>query len=435
MSEALSKIGKFRIVEEIGKGSMGTVYRAYDPYMQRNVAIKVTDPKSLADEKIRRRLVELFFTEAKIYGMLDHRNILPVYDAGQDGDLYYLVMEFIENSRTLFPYCRPDNLLPISKAVQLLYQCCKGLQYAHSRKVIHLDIKPGNIMLTPDDTVRLADFGLAKILYPDTDYLHLEHLLGTPTHISPERLRREPVNHQADIYSLGVVLFGLLTGHRPFLSKNLHDLIEQILKSEPPLLRMYRPNVPDILEPIVKKALSKDLKSRYQSAAEMAADLNAIHKKLVHAVVTTDMDMREKLERLKKVRFFKDFFEIELSEVINSGEWLDYAAGQVIISEGDLDDSFYVIVDGEVSVMVGGNFITALRAGDSFGEMAYIAKRPRTASIEAGEDVTVLKISNELLESISVYCQLKFTKVFLNTLIARLSGINRKLAGKDDDKE
>jgi serine/threonine protein kinase len=434
MSKTLSKIGKFRIAEKIGKGSMGTVYRAYDPFMKRNVAIKVTDPKSLTDEAIRQRLVELFFTEAQIYGVLDHRNILPVYDAGQDGDLYYLVMEYIENSRTLHPYCQPDNLLPVPKAVELLYQCCKGLQYAHSRNVIHLDIKPGNIMLTPDDTVRLADFGLAKILHPESDFLHLDHILGTPTHIAPERLRREPVNHQADIYSLGVVMFGLLTGHRPFSSKKMHDLIGQILEDEAPLLRQYRSDVPDILEPIVKKALAKNVKDRYRSAADMAVDLNTIHKKLVHVVVTTDVGMREKLERLKKLRFFRDFFEIELSEVINAGEWLEYSAGQVIISEGNLDDSFYVIVDGEVSVAVGREFITALRAGDCFGEMAYTSKRPRTAGIGARSDVTALKISNEMLESTSVYCQLKFTKIFLNTLIARLSGINSKLLGRGDQE-
>ncbi len=432
MSATPTKIGKFRISEELGKGSMGTVYRAYDPYMQRNVAIKVTDPKSLSDEKIRRRLVELFFTEAQVYGMLDHRNILPVYDAGQDGDLYYLVMEYIENSRTLRPYSRPDNLLPIPKAVEILYQCCKGLQYAHSRNVIHLDIKPGNIMLTPDDTVRLADFGLAKILHPETDSLHLEQLLGTPTHISPERLRRDPVNNQADIYSLGVVMFGLLTGHRPFSSKDLHDLLDQITENEAPPLRKYRPDVPDLLEPIVKKALAKDVRDRYRNASDMAADLNAIHKKLVHVVVTADVGTREKLERLKKLRFFRDFFEIELSEVINAGEWLDYSAGQVIISEGDLDDSFYILVNGDVSVMVGGEFITALRSGDCFGEMAYISKRPRTARIKAEGDVTVLKLNNEMLESTSVYCQLKFTKVFLNTLIARLTRADWKPVDKDD---
>jgi CRP-like cAMP-binding protein len=243
------------------------------------------------------------------------------------------------------------------------------------------------------------------------------------------------VNHQADIYSLGVVMFGLLTGHRPFVSKDLHDLLNQITENEAPALRQYRPDIPDLLEPIVKKALAKDIKDRYQNASDMGANLNAIHKKLVHAVVITDVGMREKLERLKKLRFFKDFFEIELSEVINASEWLEYSAGQVIISEEDLDDSFYVVVTGEVSVMVEGKFITELRAGDCFGEMAYISKRPRTAGIEASSDVTALKVNNAMLESVSVYCQLKFTKVFLNTLLARLSGINRKLVGKDGKGE
>jgi serine/threonine protein kinase len=431
VNEALSKIGKFRIIGQIGKGSMGTVYQAFDPYMQRKVAIKVTDPKSLSDDKIRRRLVELFFTEAQIYGMLDHRNILPVYDAGEDGDRYYLVMEYIQDSKTLQHFGRADSLLPVPKAVEILYQCCKGLQYAHSRNVIHLDIKPTNIMLTPDDRVKLADFGLAKILHADSDRLYLENILGTPTHISPERLLQEPVNHQADIYSLGVVMFVLLTGHRPFSAPDLDGLLMRILNDAPPLLKQYRSDVPDLLEQIVRKAMARDLKDRYQNAADMAADLNAFHKKIVHAVVTTDVGMREKLDRLAKLPFFKDFFEIELSEVVNASEWLEYEAGRTVLNEGDLDESFYVLVTGEVTALVGGNAVTSLRAGDCFGEMAYVAKRPRTVSIRSASDVAVLKISNELLEKTSVFCQLKFTKMFLNTLIGRLSSTRKRKAGPD----
>lgn len=421
MNQVPSKIAKFRITGKIGQGSMGSVYRAFDPYMQRNVAIKVTDPKSLSDDKTRRRLVELFFTEAQIYGLLDHRSILPVYDAGQHGDLYYLVMEYIEDSRTLQLYCQQDNLLPIPKAVELLYQCCKGLQYAHSRNVIHLDIKANNIMLTPDGRPKLADFGLAKILHPDTEHMYLENILGTPMHLSPERLLKEPVNHQADIYSIGVVMYFLLTGRRPFPGPSLDELVLQIIHDEPPALAQYRPDVPDLLEPILRKALAKDVKDRYSSASDMAADLNAFHKKIVHAVVTSDVGMREKLDRLARLPFFRDFFEIELSEVVNAGEWLEFAPGQMILGEGDLDESFYVIIEGEVTVLVGGSIMTALRAGDCFGEMAYVAKRPRTVSIRSATDVAALKISNELLEKTSVFCQLKFTKMFLNTLIGRLS--------------
>jgi len=426
MSNEPVKIGKFRIIEKIGKGSMATVYRAYDPYMQRYVSIKVTDPKSLSDDKIRRRLVEFFFAEAQIYGMLHHRNILPVFDAGEDGNLYYLVMEYIENSRTVQTHCQPDNLLPIPTVVAILYQCCKGLQYAHSHNVLHLDIKPSNIMLTPDDRVKLADFGLAKIMHPDTDTLYLENLLGTPSHISPEQLLRKPVNPQADIYSLGVVMYSLLTGHRPFSSPDLKELLRKILHSELPSLKQYRPDVPDLLEAIVSRALARDTKERYAGAGDMAADLNAFHKKCMHDVVTSDIGMREKLDRLAKVPFFRDFFETELVEVVAAGEWLEYAADQMILNEGDLDESFYVIIDGAVSVLVCGKVTTALQTGDCFGEMAYVSKRPRAASIQAKTSVTVLKINKEILETISVYCQLKFSKVFLNTLIARLSSSNEE---------
>jgi len=168
------------------------------------------------------------------------------------------------------------------------------------------------------------------------------------------------------------------------------------------------------------------LKDRYQSAADMAADLNALHRKIVHAVVTTDVGMREKLDRLVKLSFFRDFFETELTEVVSAGDWLEYPAGQVILGEGDLDDSFSVIVEGEVSVIEGGRVITTLRPGDCFGEMAYVARRPRTVTIQSATDVVVLKIINELLEKTSVYCQLKFTKLFLDTLIERLSSPGRK---------
>ena len=424
MSEAPFKIGKFRIIEKIGKGSMSTVYRAYDPYMQRYVAIKVTDPNSLTDEKVRRRLVQFFFAEAQVYGMLDHRNILPVYDAGEDENRYYLVMEYIENSRTILNHCQPNNLLPVQTAVAILYQCCKGLQYAHSHNVLHLDIKPSNIMLTPDDRVKLADFGLAKIMHPDTDSLYLENLVGTPSHISPEQLLKKPVNPQADVYSLGVVMFSLLTGYRPFTSPDLKELLKKVLYSETPLLKEHRPDLPDALQAIVSRALAKDIKDRYAGAGDMAADLNSFHKKSIHAVVTSDIGMREKLDRLTRVPFFRDFFETELSEVVAAGEWLEYAEGQMILTEGDLDESFYVMVDGAVSVLVNGRFITALRTGDCFGEMAYVAKRTRDASIQAKTSVTVLKINKEVLEAISVYCQLKFSKVFLNTLIARLATHN-----------
>lgn len=427
MSDSIEKIGKFRVMRKIGQGSMAAVYQAYDPYMARTVAVKITDPRSLSDDTVRGRLMELFFTEAKIYGMLDHRNILPVYDAGEaDGNLYYLVMEYIEDSRTLLRYCKPDSLLPVPAAIEILFQCCKGLQYAHSRKVIHLDIKPNNIMLTPEHQVKIADFGLAKILHPDAEHLRLEHIQGTPTHISPERLRKEQVNHQSDIYSLGVVMYFLLTGRLPFTNPDLAELVRMILRDEPPPLKRYRPELPDEAEAIVRMAMAKNIGNRYQSAGDMAADLNSLHQQLVHSDVTVDIGSREKLSSLRKLSFFGNFFERELLEVIGMSAWLEFDPGRLILGEGELDESFYVIVKGRATVHeASGQTLCTLGPGDCFGEMAYIARRPRTVDIRSLDSITVLKISNELLEKTSVYCQLKFTKAFLDTLIRRLSGDRR----------
>ncbi len=423
MDDVQQKIGKFRITRRIGQGSMATVYQADDPYMARTVAIKVTDPRSLSDNVTRRRLIDLFFAEAKIYGLLDHRNILPVYDAGQDGERYYLVMEYIEDSRTLLPYCKPANLLPVPTAIEILHQCCKGLHYAHSRNVIHLDVKPNNIMLTPDDRVKLADFGLARILHPDADHLYLEHIQGTPTHISPERLRQEPVNHQSDIYSLGVVMFFLLTGHLPFKSPDLKELIKMILRDDPPALTHFRAEIPAEAESIVRRAMARELRDRYPDAGEMAADLNALHRKLAHIAVTAEVGAQEKLATLKKLSFFGRFFESELLEVVGVSEWLEFGPDELILGEGELDESFYVIVQGTAAVVLSGGSIPAtLRTGDCFGEMAYVPRRPRAVSIRSVTSATVLRIGTELLEKVSVYCQLKFTKAFLDTLIRRLSG-------------
>ncbi len=418
------KIGKFRIIRTLGKGSMATVYQAYDPFMQRQVALKVTDPLALSDDHVRRRLVELFFAEAQIYGMLHHRNILPVYDAGEDGDLYYLVMEYIEDSESLLRFCEPDALLPIPQVVDILYQCCKGLQYAHGQGVIHLDIKPANIMLAAGGRVKLADFGLARILHEDTDHLALENIRGTPTHIAPERLRREPVNHQADIYSLGVVMYCLLTGQRPFMAPDLRGLIDQVLHADPAPLAHWRSDVPEPFERIVRRAMARDPRMRYASAAEMAADLHVWYERTANAVAPADTGTQERVRGLAALPFFRDFFETELTEVVNAGEWREIEAGHEVLAEGGLDEAFYVIVNGEASVLLGDTVVNTLITGDCFGEMPGAA-RPRATAIRAESELEVLKVCNDSLEKTSVYCRLKFTKAFLNTLLERLSHADR----------
>jgi serine/threonine protein kinase len=364
--------------------------------------------------------------------MLDNKFILSVHDAGVEGDLLYLVMEYIKGGSTLKDFCTPDKLLPIPKVIELIYKCCRGLAYAHSRDVIHRDIKPTNILLTEDTDVRIADFGIAQLLKGgDTQVVGV---IGSPLYMSPEQISGKALTNQTDIYSLGVVLFELLTGQLPFQADTFPALYQKILHEEPPLLSALRQDIPGYLEVVIKKALAKNLATRYPNAVDFSADLYLAFKQQRVVVTGVETDRREKFERLRKVSFFTDFFDSELWEAIDAGEWQEFGPGQVIVHEGDIADSFYVIVKGSVQVMREGAALTTLKAGDCFGEMAYFSGAKRSADILATEDTIILKINSATMEKASMNCQLRFMKTFLSTLIERLSGTSARAAGKKGDE-
>lgn len=423
------KLGKYEITGELGKGNMATVYYGYDPFISRDVAVKVAHPAQIRDENLGPKFKKMFFNEARIAGMLDHKYILPVYDAGIEGDLLYIVMEQVKGGETLNKYCDKNNLLPIPKVLEIIYKCCKALNYAHTRNVIHRDIKPSNILVTEDLDIRISDFGIAQIV--KTEATQEVELLGTPLYMSPEQINEEVLTGQTDLFSLGVVMYKLLTGNNPFSGEKMQTLLKKILHDEPPLLRSFRDDLPESLEFVIKRALAKNPNARYPSGNDFAADLTLAFNQFKHRIKsdgTADSSIKEKFDLLKGNRFFSDFFDSELNDVINASEWLDFSAGQTIINEGDFDDSFFIIIKGEVFVQKAGATITRLSAGDCFGEMGYFSKVKRTASIVAADDVTITKVSNTLMEKAPVNCQLRFMKKFLYTLIHRLTVTSEKLA-------
>jgi serine/threonine protein kinase len=432
MMKKPKRLGKYEILKEVGQGNMATVYMGHDPYINRDVAVKVALPEIIKDKSLSAQFKRMFFNEARIAGMLDNKFILSVYDAGVEGDLLYLVMEYIKGGNTLKDFCTPDKLLPIPKVIELIYKCCRGLAYAHSRDVIHRDIKPTNILLTEDTDVRIADFGIAQLLKGgDTQVVGV---IGSPLYMSPEQISGKALTNQTDIYSLGVVLFELLTGQLPFQADTFPALYQKILHEEPSLLSALRQDIPGYLEVVIKKALAKNLATRYPNAVDFSADLYLAFKQQRVVVTGVETDRREKFERLRKVSFFTDFFDSELWEAIDAGEWQEFGPGQVIVHEGDIADSFYVIVKGSVQVMREGAALTMLKAGDCFGEMAYFSGAKRSADILATEDAIILKINSAMIEKASMNCQLRFMKTFLSTLIERLSGTSARAAGKKGDE-
>jgi serine/threonine protein kinase len=421
------RLGKFDIVRELGRGSMAVVYMGYDPFMDRNVAVKVALPKYLRDPETGPQFKKMFFNEARIAGMLDNKFILPVYDAGIEGDLLYIVMEFVPGGKTLKDFCKPETLLPIPKVLEIVYKCCRALDYAHSRDVIHRDIKPTNILVTEDMDVRIADFGIAQVIKAeDTQVMGV---MGSPRYMSPEQLSEKTLTNQTDIFSLGVVMYELLTANLPFNANNLPGLANQILNEEQPLLQDHRPDIPDAFEMIVKRALAKNPVARYPRGMDFASDINLAFKHQSHVVTRSDSTKQEKFKRLKANIFFKDFFDSEIWEVIDHSEWAEYAPNEVIVTEGDLDDSFYIIIKGNVEVRKGDARLSTLTEGDCFGEMAYFSKSKRTASIVSADDVMLTKVTSSGMEKASTNCQLRFMKVFLYTLIERLTKTSAKLTG------
>ena len=412
------KIGKYLIINEVGRGTTGTVYLSHDPYSRRDVAVKVYS--SVADDDPARAKIarKMFFNEAHMVGMLQHPNILPIHDAGEEEGKYYVVMEHVQRARTLEAYCRPDNLLHVEDVVKIIYKCAKALHYAHKRGVIHRDIKPSNIMLTNDNDVRIIDFGIA--ILRDSDISKIEGIAGSPSYMSPEQVQGADLTPASDLYSLGAVMYELLTGFRPFRASSLSKLLNQIVYATPPPIHTLRLGVPEELEEFVAVALQKDPANRYSSGADFGARLTRVYHQLKGQ--WDGIDQQEHFDILRRLSFFHDFSQSEIRELLRASEWREYGAGDEIVREGTADDRFYVIVTGGVAVESNGRALGALRVGDCFGETGDVSGARSSAGFRAQEAVTVLSVSSTMLEQVSTECQLRFNKVFLRTMIRRLQG-------------
>ena len=412
------KIGKYVIINKIGKGSTGMVYLSHDPYYRRDVAIKVYNIEEDHDPNRASVSRKMFFNEAHMVGMLQHPNIMPIYDAGEEDGKYYVVTEHIQGARTLAAYCRPDNLLRIDDVVEVVYKCAKALHYAHGRGVIHRDIKPSNLMLTIDNDVRIIDFGIAIV--SDSEVSRIEGIAGSPSYMSPEQVQSEDLTPRSDLYSLGAVMYELLTGFRPFRADNLSKLLHQIVYATPPPIHTYRDDLSEELEQVVAMTMQKLPEKRTPNGNAMAADLTRVYQDLRQKY--DSLDNQEHFDLLRTLTFFHDFSHAEIWEVLRASDWHEYRENEDIVKEGEIDDRFYIIVAGSVKVQANGNNLGELGSGDCFGETSYVRGAKRQASIQAVGAVTILRVSSTLMEQVSSACQLRFNKVFLRSLITRLQG-------------
>jgi len=420
----MENIGKYQILRELGSGATSTVYLATDPFNEQLVAVKLFDLGILRDLSRAKVFRKLLMTEASLAGKLSHPHIAKILDAVMEGDLNYVVMEFVEGS-TLDEFTAVDKLLPVGTIAEIAYKCCKALEYAQHQGVIHRDIKPANILMKGEADIKISDFGAAAL---QSDQSTQVTGVGSPAYMSPEQVREEKLTHQTDIYSLGVVMYKLLTGKLPFEASNNSSMIYNIINIDPPKPSIFRPDLPPEMDAIVKKAMAKDTAKRYQTWEEFANDLVGFSTNIVPS--KTEIQDTEKFDKLRSLGFFKNFSDVELWEVLRLSVWRKVPESEYILRDGESGRSFFILAQGTVRVMKEGRLLSLLRGGDCFGEMAHLLERDfkRGTDVVAKDDTVLIEINPDALEHATPGCRFQFSDAFLRMLVKRLSVANTRLS-------
>ena len=285
MNILISNLGRYEVLGELGQGAMGVVYKARDPLIDRVVAIKTINLSLAMDEK--EEYEGRFYQEAKAAGRLNHPNIVTIYDVGKSGDVAYIAMELLEG-RELRDIMNEGALLPIDQVLNIVAQVAQGLAYAHEYEIVHRDVKPSNIMVIRDGHVKITDFGIARMASSSVR-TQTGMVLGSPKYMSPEQVMGKSIDQRSDIFSLGVMLYEMLTGQAPFDGENVNAIMYQTLNGIPPPPNTANPAVPEMVNFIVAKALAKGVDDRYQNAKDFAVDLRTCRDTLPRSIPQLDL--------------------------------------------------------------------------------------------------------------------------------------------------
>lgn len=404
----IDTVGRYKIIRKLGQGGSGVVYMGLDPYIKRVVAIKLS---KFNTDKERSH----FFVEAQSAGRLSHPNIVSIYDAGVYRDYCYMAIEYVKGD-TLLKYCKKENQLPVNTIIKIIINVCNALDYAHQQKVIHRDIKPTNIMMDSSLFPKITDFSIAHISEATLDMA----ILGTPRYMSPEQLKDSKVSAISDIFSLGCVLYELLAGVKAFPGDNHFSIMYKISNEDPVPVSSLRSGIPKILDEIIQKTLAKNPDDRYQSCIELSYDLRVVQRGLAGS--QGNERVNDIIGFINHLPFFKNFTKKHIKELLSVSKISKIPKGKKIVSEGEIDDTFYIIMSGKVAITKDNKKLAAVGQGNCFGEMAYISGRARTATVVAETDCILLVISAPLLDNASKSIQLLFLKNFALTLVDRLAG-------------
>ncbi|MCB1757484.1 MAG: serine/threonine protein kinase, partial [Gammaproteobacteria bacterium] len=360
-----------------------------------------------------------FMTEISAAGKLKHPNIVTVYDAGQEHELNYLVMEYVPG-QSLKAYGKGQKLLPPYRAIEVIMECCKALDYAHARGIVHRDIKPANIMLGKDGSVKLLDFGIAVSTTGDDGPNAVGPTLGTPNYMSPEQIRGKSLGPASDFYSLATVLFEMLTGKQLFKAKKVRDLFRIVVSEIAPKLADIRPDLPIELSEVIARALNKIPEQRFQSGEEMAEALRPVAEQLFVMKKRTEGQL-SMIRHLRTLNFFRDFSDGEVAVFLTRAQRRDCHDGDLLIDSGTPNRDFSVIISGVVVVRYKGNITRVLGEGDTYGEFGFIRDDESPVQVVAHHDVSVLSVDPTFLGELSPKIHLHFYKRISEALVQKIS--------------
>lgn len=415
------RVGKYQVRSELGRGKSSVVYLAYDEFLNSDLAVKVYLPESEPD-RANAASVQ-FVSEASLAGKLVHPHIVTIVDAVAEPNLRYVAMEYVPGGN-LQRHTLRDRLLPVDDVVQIGFKCCGALEYAHRHGVVHRDIKPSNILVSSGSDVKVADFGAAFV----RGVVTTQHSrLGSPSYVAPEQIRDEQPSPQGDMFSLGVMLYEMLTGLKPFRGVNLAETLDRILTLDPTPPSRLRPELPATVDPIVLRMLAKTPGERYDNWAEAALELAKLGRMSVYDQIVPDS---EKYSTLRASSLLQDFDELALWELARLGTWSRVPAQHLLAREGDRGDSLFILARGAAKVMVQGRLLDLLRAGDCFGDMAFVQGEHaiRSATVQTATDAIVVEFPAQQLNHLPTDVQLKFTRALLRIMAERLTFTNARLA-------
>lgn len=426
------RIGKYNIVSRLGEGATSEVFLAVDAFNHRNVAIKRVRPPTAGESVENHYRNHFFAAEAALVGKLQHPNVVQIFDAVDDPEQPYLVMEYVSGV-TLRRYCRPDGLLALDQIVEIGFKCAMALAYVARHGLIHRDVKPANILAMLNDgqitDIKITDFGS---VFDQTSDRTQVFRVGSLAYMSPEQLDGGTLDTRADMYSLAAVLYHLVCGRPPFDAPNQVALMHQIYHAEPAPLAELREGVPPRMEALLRQALAKQPGQRPANWDVFAREWSLlVANGEVPVGRLQDVLDSERFNLLRTLEFFNGFGDVELWEVVHRAQWLRHRYGAALYRKGDEGDTFHIIALGRIDVYRDGQRVAQLGAGTSVGEMAYLAPSPdlrvHSADVIVAEPATTITFTPKSVEMLSPATRHLFDAAFIRVLVRRLHAAHEQL--------